>query len=430
MPSVQESFDQTVAPMTGVLDAGLDSLDLDQVVTFVQYQRVVLPLDGFVFWLNTGLTQSFMGSLHYSTNLQQDLDETAAVNSVLFSAKEPVRDLEEVAPNQLWVATKDSLKFAFARRAPFYEQAGIYHYTGEAVNPSMQTQLVDDPAAFDDVSPVVSNSLPFWLALVPPYTVDPLTTALLSYPSADPGNGTPYWDGGVFSLGTGTATAPSGLTAELLAYPSTDPGNGTPYWNHRVLCRWPGAPPAVSVLTAHLLNYTYGPNTGGMPFWDGGVFSIAWPRVAPSVFPGLEGIGFTLFPSFLVPNNLPPPYGVVHIDGDTIEALQAAPQVDPMSTQWQLAKERVEVTLYGVRSDGAHDFISYVSWYSLISDTFGLMNVPVVQDQQRTQVELGVLGMKKKITFEIDYLQSRARAIARQLILQASLRLVTQLDPL
>ena len=393
MPSVQESFDQTVAPMTGVLDAGLDSLDLDQVVTFVQYQRVVLPLDGFVFWLNTGLTQSFMGSLHYSTNLQQDLDETAAINSVLFSAKEPVRDLEEVAPDQLWVATKDSLRFAFARRAPFYEQAGIYHYTGEAVNPSMQTQLVDDPAAFDDVSPVVSNSLPFWLALVPPYTVDPLTTALLSYPSADP-------------------------------------GNGTPYWNHRVLCRWPGAPPAVSVLTAHLLNYTYGPNTGGMPFWDGGVFSIAWPRVAPSVFPGLEGIGFTLFPSFLVPNNLPPPYGVVHIDGDTIEALQAAPQVDPMSTQWQLAKERVEVTLYGVRSDGAHDFISYVSWYSLISDTFGLMNVPVVQDQQRTQVELGVLGMKKKITFEIDYLQSRARAIARQLILQASLRLVTQLDPL
>ena len=40
------------------MDAGLDNLDQQQTITFTKYLRVVLPLDGFVFWVNAALVSS------------------------------------------------------------------------------------------------------------------------------------------------------------------------------------------------------------------------------------------------------------------------------------------------------------------------------------------------------------------------------------
>ena len=46
----------------------------------------------------------------------------------------------------------------------------------------------------------------------------------------------------------------------------------------------------------------------------------------------------------------------------------------------------------------------------------GIMNLPIVRDEKRTQSELGTLAMKKIIDYEISYHQNRVNTVARQVI--------------
>jgi hypothetical protein len=127
--------------------------------------------------------------------------------------------------------------------------------------------------------------------------------------------------------------------------------------------------------------------------------------------------GITLFPSYLSEPNLAPPYGTVHIE-DTYP-LQAVPWIDSNRDHYQLVADRVRITLYGLQSDEALDFVDAVNSYSIFTDAFGVMNMPVVKDGKRTQAELQAIAMQKTIDFEISYYQTRITQIARQLILSA-----------
>jgi hypothetical protein len=125
-----------------------------------------------------------------------------------------------------------------------------------------------------------------------------------------------------------------------------------------------------------------------------------------------------IYPSFLVPTNLHPPYATVHI-AET-DGIQSAPYIDNTSTHWQLVKDKVKVTIYGKRNNDALDFQDYIFQQSLNSENFGIQNIPIIKDEQRIQSELGILAIKKVIEFDINYYQSRALDIARQLILSAT----------
>ena len=418
MPSVSESTSGG-SSLAAALAVGLDTIDEQSTITFTAYNRVVLPLDGYVFWVNSGNSEDRTGSLHYATNKEQNEDETVGVNSVMFTTTEEVANLNADSETSILIGTIDGILFAFTRRGPFYEQAGLYHYAGESIQPALQTQLLDTLDGFDLDAQIVSNSLPLWLSLAAPYSVDAITTQLLAYPSADPGNGTPYWDSGILAKGTGIAVSPSGLTAQLLSYPTTDPGDGTPYWDDGFLAKGVGSAPAVSLLTAQLLAYTFGSNQGGIPYWDDGLFCIPYPRITPSALPGLGGLSYPVFPSYLVPDNLHPPYAVVHIAPETTQSLQAAPEFDTQFSQWQLVRERAKITLYGLTNQQALDFVALVNWRTVLVGDFGIMNMPVVRDEKRTQPEIGVIAMKKTVEFDINYHQATARDVARQLILSA-----------
>jgi hypothetical protein len=153
--------------------AGVNTLSLDQQITFNQYVRVVLPLDGFVFWvLNASATPLVVnGSLHYSTATQQNEDETPAVNQVIFTALSQVQDLNEIASSVLYVSSYQGMLVAFSQRSPFYQQADTYHYVGTAILPAMQNQFITSAEQLNGEL-IVSNSLPIWLSLnnyVPPY---------------------------------------------------------------------------------------------------------------------------------------------------------------------------------------------------------------------------------------------------------------------
>lgn len=147
------------------LDEGLRTLSRDEEIVFTQYIRKVLPLDGYVFWLATQST-AFRGSLHYSSNSEQREDESITINRVVFSTSTEIEAFNDIAPNTVWIADYQGMKFAFSQRGYLYSTARIFHYAGDAVYPVMYSQLMNVGDEFPDTTLIVSNSLPAWLRLV------------------------------------------------------------------------------------------------------------------------------------------------------------------------------------------------------------------------------------------------------------------------
>lgn len=190
------------------LAVGVEALSGNDAVTFTKYVRLILPLDGYAFWVKADLvtksaligsmgfnsvrfnqpqkieqsaaTVSVQGSFHYATNVNQNEDETAGVNQVTFTALQPIQQFNDIGPNTLWIGTYSgdiegfdgSLTFAFSSRGNYHKEADLFHYVGTAVLPVFKAQLIDSLAALSQRQLIVSNSLPLWLALsnyTPPY---------------------------------------------------------------------------------------------------------------------------------------------------------------------------------------------------------------------------------------------------------------------
>lgn len=320
--------------LAATLEGGLDTLSEIQTITFTRYKRLILPLDGYVFWVRSSLinvsaapnafqgnevvpnqptaepgrphTFVAKGSMHYATIANQNEDDSSGTNQIIFTSQVEVEDLNEVDPDEMWIGEWQGVRFSFARRDSFYEQARLHHYRGVAIYSAMESQIIDTPAGFSQAQ-IVSNSLPVWLSLAQP--------------------------------------------------------------------------------------------------------------VAPVV--GLAGIDVPIYPSFLVGQNIVPPYIAVHIYPEATEAWQASPLFDRTSSQWQLTRDRVRITLYGFRNEQALAFVDYVQRFCLFTEVMGISNMPIVRDEKRTQVELGILAQKKTIEFEVNYYQAAMRNLARQLILSA-----------
>lgn len=325
-------------PMASDLAEGVKTLALNQKIPFKLYGRVVLPLDGWIFWvradllavrMNGGPSPSFQtsglvtaselskdematrtfeatGSLHYTADTRQEEAESYSANRVVFTSTEEVQPLNDIAPGTMYIGEFDGLRFGFSSLSMRYQQAGLWHYTGFAIYPDIGPNVIDSVWDFSSAQ-VVSNSLPAWLAIA--------------------------------------------------AY--------QPPWK----------------------------------FWG------ALP---------------TLFPSFLVPSNEPPPFASVHIEPSGTRALASAPTIDPhTSTHIQLASDVVRITLWGARNFNAMDFVDAVYNYSEVIGAIGIMNTPIVADEKRTQSELNVIAMKKTITWEVSYLQNQMRAVAQKFITSA-----------
>lgn len=295
MPNVTEASGAG-SQLNASLEAGVNTLSLNQTVLFTQYDRKILPLDGFIFWLKTGVTREFMGSLHYSVNSDQREDEDIAVRNVVFTSLELITDMASIEPDTLWIADIDEDRYAFSQQGNFYEQAGLYHYQGYAIWPAMETQIVDDVLDLDLTHQIVSNSLPIWLTL---------------------------------------------------------------------------------------------------------------DQIMP------------VYPSFLIPANIRPPYAAVHIEPNSTKAMQSAPYLNYALSHYQLVEDTVKITIYGLRNDDALDFQDYVFQYSLDTDNIGIMNMPVIRDEKRTQSETSTLAQKKSIEFKVSYYQTRINEVTRQYILKS-----------
>lgn len=192
MPAASELAGAATA-LNAVLTAGLDQVSNFQQVTFTQYVRKVLPLDGFVFWVNSALinsdgvatTKTVDGYMHLSTSTIQDETELYDRNSVIFTAQEPIDDFNEVGAATLWIGTMYGVRFAFSERTGFNDPADLYHYWGHAIFPHMATQVIDSADDLDLTNQIVSSSLPVWLGLAEGAGLT-LYPAMLSDQNIDP----------------------------------------------------------------------------------------------------------------------------------------------------------------------------------------------------------------------------------------------------
>jgi len=324
----------TAKPQLGSgLAQGVETLSNNEQVTFTLYVKLVLPLDGYVFWVNASLlTDSALynasqynkllynnypegvparqlvasGSFHFSSDVQMLEDRQTVFNHTTFTSLVEIADFNLINPQFQYIATYQGMRFAFNTRANFYKQADLYHYRGDALYSVMTTQIIDSMTGFDTTSVIVSNSLPIWLAL--------------------------------------------------------------------------------------------------------------------NQF-------FPMYPSYLVDQNIVPPYAAVDINPSLTTALQDFPLLDPDSNPFQLIKDTVKITMYGIRNHEALNFVQYILDYSRNTDNIGLMNMPVMQDEKMTQSELGIMAQKKVITFEVSYYQSTVNDIARQLIEHAFISLTAGTIP-
>lgn len=198
--------------LAAALAAGVEVISQEQEITFTRYRKLILPLDGYVFWVKeTLISQSAIfnnivpgrttlnafpkvlesaptfdckGSLHYASDTRQEETETYAANRVVFTAEQEVQSLNDIGPDHLWLGEFDGIRFAFSSRSSFYFQSDLFHYVGFAVFADMVPQIIDSFVGFDRRQ-IVSNSLPAWLSL---NTYNPgygfgNTTGIKLYPS-------------------------------------------------------------------------------------------------------------------------------------------------------------------------------------------------------------------------------------------------------
>lgn len=72
-------------PLGAGLAEGIAALSGGETVCFTQYTKTVLAQDGFVFWVKSGISKPYAGSLHVATDSEQHEDETLGVNDVVFT---------------------------------------------------------------------------------------------------------------------------------------------------------------------------------------------------------------------------------------------------------------------------------------------------------------------------------------------------------
>lgn len=155
----------TATEMKAVLNQGTKTLSGDQVITFKKYNRTILPVDGYVFWVldNTTPPLQVQGSLHYDTDQQQRADETIGINKVVFTTQTSVAAFNDISNGVAYIGAIDNIRFAFTSMKRRYAQAGTFHYQGDAIYPVMNPQISD--TAPDLLNRVATNSMPIWLSL-------------------------------------------------------------------------------------------------------------------------------------------------------------------------------------------------------------------------------------------------------------------------
>lgn len=173
--------------MNTVFNDSLLAIPYNEPVTFRRYIRLVLPVDGFIFWIRQSLINlqspalngmalnelpdltalddslTVTGSLWYAANNQQENTQIHTVNNVFFTSSKKLDDFQDLGESQIWIGEIDGVRFSFNRAGNFFQKAGVWSYQGDSINPIMASQIIDNLADLKDEK-IVNDSLPLFLS--------------------------------------------------------------------------------------------------------------------------------------------------------------------------------------------------------------------------------------------------------------------------
>lgn len=152
--------------------------------------------------------------------------------------------------------------------------------------------------------------------------------------------------------------------------------------------------------------------SNSLPIW------LYMPIYVPP-YPGFT-CPFPLYPSYLVSENLLPPFGAVHIE--ETEALEMSPYLGPRLQSSQVCREKVKIHIYGADNEMAITFLNFIEQYSRDWNNIGFASSPCIIDEKTPQPELRILAQRKCMEMDINFQQSVSRDLARQLIEHAKVQ--------
>ena len=137
---------------------------------------------------------------------------------------------------------------------------------------------------------------------------------------------------------------------------------------------------------------------------------------------------FQLFPAFLVDGNTPTPFGSIEVV--RTDPLHPVPVLGRRMQADHLCRDRVTIHMYGAGNRLASDFREFVEQFSVVENKIGIATTGAITDANHIQSELQVIAQRKSITFEVNYLQSVSRDMARQYIVKAKVNFYPALPEL
>jgi hypothetical protein len=366
-----------------VLKAGVETISAHQTVTFTKYYRVILPMDGYLFWVNANILSGNSGEPNVPPLNTAMPNQPAMPNGPTrfyqpgaYSGNSAEPGVPEGNTAQFNQPQMFSPMGGTAHRPGTITVAGSLHYDIERHQITDQTYDINrvtftSESAISDFDEVGPNCM-----FLGSFNIPDASEGVIRFSFDRRQNF--YQQSDLFHY-IGDAVYPD-METQII-----DNLNGFDTRNVIV--------------------------SNSLPIW------LAFNQMAPP-FPYPSRQNVPLYPSFLVPDGIQPPYGVINIPPDATEPLALAPTIDPFNgSHYQLSKDRVEITFLGLRNFNVQDFIDYVDVMAAQDNApFGVMRQGLARDEKRFQNEISAIAMKKTVVYEVNYLQSRVRDVAEQFI--------------
>jgi hypothetical protein len=157
------------------IGATIGTLSQNREFDLVTYTKYTNTADGFVYWLKTATVQKIRGSLHNRAVQENEQDHTNSRNTIILTTQDQIKGFDETNPQSAYfitVALDDPaivdggpMVIGFNSADNYYQEAGAYHYMGQAVFPNFRRFIIDDPLTFL-ASIIPTNSLPILLTQI------------------------------------------------------------------------------------------------------------------------------------------------------------------------------------------------------------------------------------------------------------------------
>ena len=438
MPSISEALNSGKPPLGAALADGVRTLSADQTLNFSLYKRYVFPLDGMNYWIRIPSSANNVTTPGIQLNpglASQTTDGGAAIQvspggiGALTIVGGTI--FNPLSATDQGLATAEPLYVDFTGPAYSHETTTTREVMSGAnisIPPNCTNGAwVNSPSDHHKFSVILQKSVP---SVTLPTdvevegslhyssrvdqdedaTVDSNTVIFTSLTEVQPFNqiGPDY-------LYICHYTSPDGGTNLIFAFSS----RGRLY-EQADLYHYAGTALKSRHVTQIIEDVTqFSPTlvvSNSLPIW------LNMPNYIPP-YPGFT-CPIPLYPSYLVDDNLPPPFGSVHIE--KTESLEMGSAFGPTMQQDQLCSELVRIHLYGCDNLTASNFLAFVEQYSLDWMKLGLSHTPAIRDEKLTQPEFKVIAQRKMIEFDINYRQKVVRDETRQFILHAKVQWIPQ----